>query len=138
VPVNEAGARVHVNTRGPERPATTAPDATEPAVLFLCTHYAGRSQIAMGFFKHLAGNRATPYSGGSEPAEEVNPAAIAVMSEKGINIAATMSKPPATMPTHANASFRRLVRCWEFFGSSAVMPESSAGGNGYFRPPQRV
>jgi hypothetical protein len=69
VPVNEAGARVHVNTRGPERPMTTAPDATEPAVLLLCTHNAGRSQIAMGFFKHLAGNRAAAYSGGSEPAE---------------------------------------------------------------------
>lgn len=59
----------------------------KPAVLFLCTHNAGRSQMAMGFFKHLAGNQATVYSGGSEPATDVNPAAIAAMAEKGINIA---------------------------------------------------
>ena len=59
----------------------------KPAVLFLCTHNAGRSQMAMGFFKHLAGDQATVYSGGSEPAKDVNPAAIAAMAEKGINIA---------------------------------------------------
>lgn len=59
----------------------------KPAVLFLCTHNAGRSQMAMGFFKHLAGDQATVYSGGSEPANEVNPAAIAAMAEKGIDIA---------------------------------------------------
>ena len=61
---------------------------TKPAVLFLCTHNAGRSQMAMGFFKHLAGEAASVYSGGSEPAAEVNPAAIAAMAEKGIDIAA--------------------------------------------------
>jgi protein-tyrosine-phosphatase len=60
----------------------------KPAVLFLCTHNAGRSQMAMGFFKHLAGDRASVYSGGSEPAAEVNPAAIAAMAEMGIDIAA--------------------------------------------------
>lgn len=59
----------------------------KPAVLFLCTHNAGRSQMAMGFFKHLAGDRASVYSGGSEPAAEVNPAAIAAMAETGIDIA---------------------------------------------------
>jgi arsenate reductase len=61
---------------------------TKPAVLFLCTHNAGRSQMAMGFVKHLAGDHASVYSGGSEPAAEVNPAAIAAMAEKGIDIAA--------------------------------------------------
>ena len=76
---------------------TTTPDPTEgdaakPAVLFLCTHNAGRSQMAMGFFKHLAGERAGVYSGGSEPADEVNPAAIAAMAEKGIDIAAEQPK----------------------------------------------
>ena len=59
---------------------------TKPAVLFLCTHNAGRSQMAMGFFKHLAGDRANVYSGGSEPADEVNPAAIAAMAERSIDI----------------------------------------------------
>ena len=63
-----------------------------PAVLFLCTHNAGRSQMAMGFFKHLANGRASVYSGGSEPASEVNPAAIVAMAEKGIDIAADQPK----------------------------------------------
>ena len=62
--------------------------ATKPAVLFLCTHNAGRSQMAMGFFKHLAGDQASVYSGGSQPTDEINPAAVAAMAEKGIDIAA--------------------------------------------------
>jgi arsenate reductase len=65
---------------------------TQPAVLFLCTHNAGRSQMAMGFFKHFAGDHASVYSGGSEPAAEVNSAAIAAMAEKGIDIAAEQPK----------------------------------------------
>jgi arsenate reductase len=60
----------------------------EPAVLFLCTHNAGRSQMAMGFFKRLAGARAVAYSGGSEPAAAVNSAAVGAMFEKGIDISA--------------------------------------------------
>jgi arsenate reductase (thioredoxin) len=60
--------------------------STKPAVLFLCTHNAGRSQMAMGFFKHLAGGQAVVCSGGSEPADEINPAAIAAMAEKNIDI----------------------------------------------------
>jgi arsenate reductase (thioredoxin) len=65
---------------------------TQTAVLFLCTHNAGRSQMAMGFFKHFAGDHASVYSGGSEPAAEVNSAAIAAMAEKGIDIAAEQPK----------------------------------------------
>jgi arsenate reductase len=64
----------------------------KPAVLFLCTHNAGRSQMAMGFFKRLAGDHASVYSGGSEPAAEVNPAAVAAMAEKGIDIATEQPK----------------------------------------------
>lgn len=60
---------------------------TKPAVLFLCTHNAGRSQMALGFFNALAGGQAVGYSGGSEPASHVNPAAVAAMAEKGIDIA---------------------------------------------------
>jgi hypothetical protein len=55
---------------------------TKPTVLFLCTHNAGRSQMALGFFNRLAGDRALAYSGGSEPADQINPAAVAVMAEK--------------------------------------------------------
>lgn len=57
-----------------------------PAVLFLCTHNAGRSQMAMGFAAHLAGDQIAVYSGGSEPASEINPAAVAAMAEAGIDI----------------------------------------------------
>ena len=60
----------------------------KPTVLFLCTHNAGRSQMALGFFNALAGGAATAYSGGSEPADQINPSAVAVMAEKGIDIAA--------------------------------------------------
>ena len=58
-----------------------------PVVLFLCVHNAGRSQMALGWFNHLAGDRAVAWSGGSEPAAEVNPAAIEAMAEVGIDIA---------------------------------------------------
>ena len=65
---------------------------TKPTVLFLCIHNAGRSQMAMGFFAHHAGDRAAVYSGGSEPADHVNPAAVAAMAEKGIDITAEQPK----------------------------------------------
>jgi arsenate reductase (thioredoxin) len=57
-----------------------------PIVLFLCVHNAGRSQMALGWFNHLAGNRAVAWSGGSEPGSEINPAAVAAMAEVGIDI----------------------------------------------------
>ena len=65
------------------------PDAEQtsrPVVLFLCVHNAGRSQMALGWFEHLAGGRAVALSGGSEPAERLNPAAVAAMAEVGIDI----------------------------------------------------
>lgn len=57
-----------------------------PAVLFLCVHNAGRSQMAAGWLRQLAGDRVDVFSGGSEPADQVNPAAIAAMAEAGIEI----------------------------------------------------
>ena len=65
----------------------------KPTVLFLCTHNAGRSQMAMGFFTQLAGDQAVAWSGGSEPGSEVNPAAIAAMAERGIDISHEYPKP---------------------------------------------
>ena len=59
---------------------------SKPTVLFLCTHNAGRSQMALGFFTHLAGDQAVAYSGGSEPGDHINPSAVAAMAEKGIDI----------------------------------------------------
>ena len=57
-----------------------------PVVLFLCVHNAGRSQMALGWFQRLAGDRAVAWSGGSEPGLEVNPAAVGAMAEVGIDI----------------------------------------------------
>ena len=68
------------------------PDADLPAVLFLCVHNAGRSQMAMGWFNHLAGGRAVAYSGGSDPGERVNPAAVEAMAEVGIDISGAQPK----------------------------------------------
>jgi arsenate reductase (thioredoxin) len=67
--------------------------AGRPTALFLCVHNAGRSQMALGFFQHLAGDRAVAWSGGSEPGSEVNPAAIEAMAERGIDISAEFPKP---------------------------------------------
>jgi arsenate reductase (thioredoxin) len=64
-----------------------------PAVLFLCVHNAGRSQMALGWFTHLAGDRAIAWSGGSEPVSGINPGVVAAMSEVGIDISHEFSKP---------------------------------------------
>jgi arsenate reductase len=68
-------------------------DTGTPVVLFLCTHNAGRSQIAMGLFTHLVGERAMAWSGGSEPGTRINPAAVEVMAERGIDISGEYPKP---------------------------------------------
>jgi protein-tyrosine-phosphatase len=67
-------------------------DPTTPGVLFLCTHNAGPSQMAMGFVKRLAGGRVRVYSAGSEPARAVNAAAVDAMAERGIDIAGEQPK----------------------------------------------
>ena len=56
-------------------------------VLFLCIHNSGRSQMAAGFMRHLGAGRVMVYSAGSEPANSINPSAVAVMKEVGIDIA---------------------------------------------------
>ena len=73
----------------------------KPTVLFLCTHNAGRSQMALGFFQRYAGDRAIAWSGGSEPGDEVNPAAVAVMAEAGIDISGEYPKPWTDEVVHA-------------------------------------
>ena len=65
--------------------STTEPGRV-PKVVFLCVHNAGRSQMAAGWLRRLAGDGAEVFSGGSDPAAEVNPSAIAVMAEVGIDI----------------------------------------------------
>jgi arsenate reductase (thioredoxin) len=65
----------------------------KPTVLFLCTHNAGRSQMALGFFTHLAGEDGVAWSGGSEPGNEINPAAVQAMYEVGVDITGEFPKP---------------------------------------------
>ena len=64
-----------------------------PGVLFLCTHNAGRSQMAAGWMRHLAGDRVQVLSGGSEPASHLNPAAVQAMREVGIDISREFPRP---------------------------------------------
>jgi protein-tyrosine-phosphatase len=64
-----------------------------PSVLFLCVHNAGRSQMAAGFMRALSGGNVDVYSGGSEPAESVNHAAVAAMAERGIDIGKEVPQP---------------------------------------------
>ena len=65
----------------------------KPSVVFLCVHNAGRSQMASGWLEHLAGDRVDVFSGGSEPAGTVNPAAVEAMAEVGIDIRTEFPKP---------------------------------------------
>jgi len=62
--------------------------AERPTVLFVCVHNAGRSQMAAGFTRELSGGSVTVLSGGSEPADRLNPVAVQAMAEVGIDIAA--------------------------------------------------
>jgi arsenate reductase (thioredoxin) len=70
---------------------TVPPD--RPAVLFLCVHNAARSQMAAGWLRHLAGDAVAVFSGGSDPASEINPTAVAAMAEVGIDIGAEVPRP---------------------------------------------
>jgi len=58
-----------------------------PTVLFVCVHNAGRSQMAAGYLRHLAGDRVQVLSAGSEPKDQINPIAVEAMAEEGIDIA---------------------------------------------------
>jgi arsenate reductase (thioredoxin) len=73
---------------------TTTADRTSvrPTVLFVCVHNAGRSQMAAGYLQHLAGDRVDVLSAGSQPADQVNPVAVAAMAEEGIDITSETPK----------------------------------------------
>ncbi|WP_431278777.1 arsenate reductase ArsC [Leifsonia poae] len=62
-------------------------DTTDPTVLFVCVHNAGRSQMAAGFMRELSGGRVDVLSAGSEPKDQINPIAVQAMAEVGIDIA---------------------------------------------------
>lgn len=65
---------------------------TKPSVLFVCVHNAGRSQMAAGYLRHIAGDRIEVRSAGSMPADQINPTAVAAMREEGIDITAEQPK----------------------------------------------
>ena len=69
---------------------------TRPVVLFVCVHNAGRSQMAAGYLRWLAGERVDVRSAGSEPRESLNPVAVAAMLEEGIDIGSAV---PAVLTT---------------------------------------
>lgn len=65
---------------------------TKPSVLFVCVHNAGRSQMAAGYLRHLAGDLIEVRSAGSMPADQINPTAVEAMREEGVDITAEQPK----------------------------------------------
>lgn len=75
---------------------------TNPTVLFVCVHNAGRSQMAAGFLRHLAGDRIEVLSAGSQPGSAINPVAVEAMAEVGIDIAGHQPKVLSTDAVQAS------------------------------------
>ncbi len=75
---------------------------TKPSVLFVCIHNAGRSQMAAGYLRHLAGDRIEVRSAGSMPADQINLIAVEAMREVGIDI--TAEQPKVLTPEAVQAS----------------------------------
>jgi arsenate reductase len=73
-----------------------------PSVLFVCVHNAGRSQMAAGWLAHFAGDRVSIRSGGSAPADQVNPVAVQAMAEVGIDISGPTPRLLATEDVRAS------------------------------------
>jgi len=78
------------------------PISDTPSVLFVCVHNAGRSQMAAGYLAALSGGRIEVRSAGSEPAEQLNPAAVEAMREDGVDI--TAASPRILTPEAVEAS----------------------------------
>ncbi len=76
--------------------------ATTPSVLFVCVHNAGRSQMAAGFLRDIAGDRVEVRSAGSMPADQINPIAVEAMGEVGIDITAEQPKVLTTEAVQAS------------------------------------
>ncbi|GGM43211.1 arsenate reductase ArsC [Microbacterium saperdae] len=75
---------------------------TKPSVLFVCVHNAGRSQMAAGFLREIAGDRIEVRSAGSIPADQINPVAVAAMQEVGIDITTEQPKVLTTEAVQAS------------------------------------
>ncbi|MBC9928388.1 MULTISPECIES: arsenate reductase ArsC [unclassified Leucobacter] len=75
---------------------------SQPSVLFVCVHNAGRSQMAAGYLRHLAGDAIEVRSAGSMPAEHINPTAVEAMLEEGIDITTEQPKVLTTEAVQAS------------------------------------
>jgi protein-tyrosine-phosphatase len=95
--VTQLDSRIRTLTWTEPTLMTDTADATrnlnKPTVLFLCVHNAGRSQMAAGWLRHLAGDTVEVFSGGSHPGTGTNKTAITAMAEVGIDIASEYPKP---------------------------------------------
>lgn len=67
-------------------------NSSKPVVLFVCVHNAGRSQMAAGFLREIAGDSVEVFSGGTAPKDSVNPVAVEAMGELGIDISENLPK----------------------------------------------
>jgi len=76
--------------------------ASKPSVLFVCVHNAGRSQMAAGFLRDIAGDRIEVRSAGPMPADQINPIAVEAMGELGIDITAEQPKVLTTEAVQAS------------------------------------
>jgi arsenate reductase (thioredoxin) len=61
-------------------------DDIQPAILFLCVHNAGRSQMAAAFAREMGRGHVVVHSAGSDPGEQLNPAVVSAMNEVGLDI----------------------------------------------------
>lgn len=77
-------------------------ETQKPSVLFVCVHNAGRSQMAAGYLRELAGDRVEVRSAGSMPADQINPVAVEAMREEGIDITAEQPKVLTTEAVQAS------------------------------------
>ncbi|HEY3557155.1 MAG TPA: arsenate reductase ArsC [Kribbella sp.] len=75
---------------------------SKPVVLFVCVHNAGRSQMAAGWLRRLAGERVDVRSAGSEPGDRINPVAVEAMAEVGIDITGAVPQLLATEDVRAS------------------------------------
>jgi arsenate reductase (thioredoxin) len=92
IAANIIGTMPWTRTDNPPSPSQEPTVSDKPSILFVCVHNAGRSQMAAGWLRHLAGDRVEVRSAGAEPADQINPVAVQAMREVGIDIAAEEPK----------------------------------------------
>ena len=93
-----------------------------PEVLFVCVHNAGRSQMAAGFLRHLAGDRVKVSSAGSMPVDRVNPAVLDVMAERGIDLTGNL---PTRLSTDRAADVVVTIGCGDSMTPPGRTPKRS-------------